>query len=358
MNATKIIREKEVRDFLLCHFPKPKHTVAARFSIPNKNANSSLTGNAIELLLNIKRLKSKKSLFKELECERVNAKSNLKWLLRHEGNLLPYKKNVILCLNEMSYKRKLKEVKELAPNKCTVEKHTYPFCYSSITVISGNDFFELKHKICSTLAIENSFYQILYKSLVVINLNSLIQYLDNSIHAIISEGQKSVGRKTIPKSFITCLLVFTQVSSQYFRMIDLIDGFCFSNEYIKYVSKIAKNIALNDKRLFAKRTLSKPSLKSYGIFATPDFITGDKILEMKTSQKFFSTDDYLQILLYLILSKTTANIKAYGIIKSAILFNPKSGEAVEIDASHLDKKSKIAHLFLKNYMKRQTSPST
>ena len=81
----------------------------------------------------------------------------------------------------------------------------------------------------------------------------------------------------------------------------------------------------------SSHALRKPSLKYLDVLATPDFISKNKILELKTSKVFFSTRDYLQALCYLIFAQQSDNVKKYGKLKIISIYYSQFDSAVEIN---------------------------
>ena len=141
MFVTEIIKDKEIRKFLLQNFPKP----IVNFPQITKGIsvsfyqNPSLTGNAFEIFLRILSVKTKAKFENEFENERKTALWNIKRTSESKSEPIIFKDHLRIWLNKDDYESKIGVIKKLLHKKpISFEEASKKFKYSIIGYINDD----------------------------------------------------------------------------------------------------------------------------------------------------------------------------------------------------------------------------
>lgn len=358
MNATELLKHKEVKKFLLEAFPKPildrKEIFPEISTLENKNP--SLTGNSFEFFLRILNTPTHLKIGNEFEEEINTALKNIKRIQKLTNTRIAFKDHIKIYLSDKEYEKKLAIIRRiLINNHVSIKEVSKKFKYSIIENIENLEVsFKIIEKTDLVLAdILHSFgfggmWKDMKPDTILVDKNSLYNYLKYFIETFEDKCTVFVQKKMLDKEFVNLLLEFTQISSQFYSNIDVVKGLHFEQAYVDYVFNLFK-IIYEKNDFQKKKLLCKPSLRSLGILATPDFLVDDRILEIKTSKYFFSTEDYLQGLIYIILAQQKQNKKRWGVIREIEIFYPVFNKSIKLKLKENDNRIKPALNFLKEY---------
>lgn len=330
MYVTELIKYKEFKSYLVERFPKP--ALSFRTGLKLNNENPSLTGHAFEILFSLACIK-KTSLNTHFSDDYLRAGKNIASLRKSEKiGIYIRKSNLLIGLTDKDYKSKVPLIKTILKETTWMKKENNKIL-KSIRVS--------KDIICSLPLIfeiiKKTGLVLLYPSqqmdTIIYNQESIANFYEKVILNFKKQSLAFVEDKILTKQFTKTLLFFTEVSSPFFSKGTLLNSTTLKNAYLNQTFKHFKFFCKSFTGLNGK-VIKKPSLRCYGILATPDFIIKDKIIEVKTSQKF-SSRDYLQALTYLIFAQNPEHIAVYGPIRSAIIYYSRFNKQIEIKISEL-----------------------
>ena len=358
---TELIKNKQYKDLLLKHFPKPVVKIKSANCLKDRvqcvNSNSSLTGNSFEILFRLFNLSNLSCLENEFSWELERADANIKKLCIEEKNVLHilFSNLVLVKQSKIDYKYKIKVLRKIlhADNIVRENKSGVKFIEIKSNEVIRFNSLELGSQIEEACGWNLHYYLYEGINVIIYDEDSLGAFYGKAVDEFREQCQQYLINRIITKSLISRILHFTIISSQFYQLSNPIKNIKFDSSYLSYLNNTFTAFNGQYKRIRGK-LLTKPSLKSYGILATPDHIVKDKILELKTSQRFFSNSDYLQALSYLIFAQHETHRKEYGEINSVEIYYCYFNQSVKINIKEISLNNSIinevkrrAELFLK-----------
>lgn len=358
--VTTLIKNQQYKDLLLEHFPKPTFNIKNQncFDGSGKlvNSNPSLTGKSFEIFFRIFGLKDSSGLENEFYWEYDCANKNISKLCKVEKkeSATLFSSVVLIKQSKIDYKYKIDILKKILPvsNIVLHKKSGVRFIEITSKKIEYNSF-KLSSKISKACGLEVTSYFYQGYNVILYDEDSLGLYYKKVVAEFREECRKFLINRTITNGLIKCILSFSVISTQFFPISNPIKNLKFEANYLSFLNFMFS--AFNKKYKKIKDILiTQPSLECYSILATPDHIVKDKILELKTSQRFFSNEDYLQGLSYLIFAQHPNNVKKYGQINSVEIYYCCFNQSVKIHIRDVPlnrriklEVKKVCELFLK-----------
>lgn len=330
--ATNIHEDPSVKRILLTVLPKPKNLYVHKKKHELKNPNPSLIGYSFETFFKVKSC-SAKTYMKKFENEFLQAKKTIERIRNKRPEINAYSNDTILFLTKKEINFFLETIRS---TKC---EHNFSLIKSknSISFIKKNGKIQqIDFKVFYEIW-KNTKVDILKPNLIIIDKESLAKFYESVILKFVSQTKTYLNTKKITIKYIEILILFTNINSQF----SLLSHPMRSIEGIKTLSKyLMVLIKSSNKKIdsFKGKILCKPSLAAYQTLATPDFIIGNEIFEIKTSNSILSQDDYLQCLIYLIFSQTEENKLYYGKIEAVNIYYALHDYNVQIKFAQIQNK--------------------
>lgn len=330
MYVTELIKYKAYREFLIKRFPIPEVNINAVSRAANMNP--SLTGNAFEIYFRLINTKKNK-LEQQFQFEYKQAEKNISSIYRKAGPgvTLLGKDCGYVELSEAAYQNKIPIVKKILSATSCLAKGQY-HGVRSIT-ITKDLFFHINLFADIKRATDLIVYPYNQQDIIIYDVESLAKYYLGVLERFKVQATTFFQDKRLTKSFVKTILSFSHISHPFFSASAPLKNLKFETAYLSFVFKHFNSFCKNFQRIKGK-LIEKPSLACFRLLATPDFLLKDKILEVKTSQKF-SKRDYLQALSYLIFAQYPENKMTYGKINSAVIYYSLVNQQVEINLKDL-----------------------
>lgn len=368
MFLTDFIRYKPFNEFLNeMHAAK---VVPLKCELENDNLNPSLTGYAFELFFELVLRKTKvEVLFKEqFECAQKNIckLSELKEIHSTVGTYL----NVVL--NGRLATKRFNIVDAELSKLYFINRTTKPYTKSPIIVgkgVSSFKWLEISDEIIQHLEIivalkKNTGVLLLPrmgKNILIINQLCITKHYQQVIKNFAIEGDHFIRSGKISKKFTRLILQFSHISHPFFDKHFPLKNTSFVSSYLNHVHKLFSSLC-NNMPDFKGDIIRKPSFAYQKILATPDFLIGPKILEVKTSKKP-TKGELLQAIAYLLFAQSNENRRLYGKVESVTIFYAQYNETISftLDELKLNKQSfkkldGIIAAFKKDYCKKWIQP--
>ncbi len=325
-------KKASVKKYILQNFPKPIiHQPKLKFR--TGNSNPSLLGNTIEFFYYL-------SLSNDLELKdhfKLIERAIRRYMKITKEKMILHRKYAEIILPEEKYSRFLK----IFNLKTT---HLKPFpCLE----INGEDWnisktCKAKEELDIILFIVDfwNVNNIKIEKIFIFSNPDFDIFINNLYSDFAKEFSVYRVHRKMTISIISKLIFLTYLGNQW-STISISNTFFLERDFILQLKKILISINknINSTTIF----FNKPSLKIENIFATPDFIIKNNIVEIKATKAFFSTADYVQIMLYLLFSSHKSNIEYYGKIRKAIIEYPLFEKSVEIE-NPFNSKNSTKHL--------------
>lgn len=340
MILTDFIKYKPFKEFL-----NEIHTIKKvpfKCELRNENLNPSLTGNAFELFFELAISKERvEVLFKEqFECaqKNINKLSGSKEISSTVGNHLS------IVLNECSAIKRYKTIKKELSKISIVNTTTKPYTKSPVIVRKGVgslQWLEISDRIVQHMAIIEILnkktnvllYPWMGKNILVINQLSIIKYYQQVIRGFTIEADSFTNSGIISKKLTRLLLQFSHISHPFFNRDLPLQNTTFAWSYLNHTHKLFSSFCNNLPDLNGE-IVRKPSLAYQKILATPDFLIGQKILEVKTSKKP-SKIELLQAIAYLLFAQSKENWRYYGKVESVDIYYAQHNQTISFSLDEL-----------------------
>lgn len=328
MFLTDFIKHKPFKEFLI-EIDAIKKT-PIKWELENRNLNPSLTGNAFELFFELALSKKRiEALFqKQFEYAQKNIR-NISELKEEYGCLAPKSYNII---------------KKGLSNLDLVNRTTKPYTKSPVIVEKGVgclQWLEISDQVIQYIEIivelkkKTGFSLFRYPGKIfVINQLSVVKYYQQVVKDFAIEADSFTKSRKISKKFTRLILQFSHISHPFFDRYFPLKNTSFVNSYLNYVHELFSSFCQNLPNLKGKITC-KPSLAYQKIRATPDFLIGQKIIEVKTSKKP-SKQDLLQAIAYLLFAQSKENKRNYGKVESVTIFYAQCNQSISFSLNDLN----------------------
>ncbi|WP_132053143.1 hypothetical protein [Pseudocnuella soli] len=353
MHVSGLIESKEYRDFLSKRFPitLPAYTRVAKYT----NVNPSLTGNAFEILFELVN-HSKSNLKKQFEVQFKQAEeiiADIQKVRKIETCL--GKEYSFIKLSKEDYKSKVGIVKQVFSETCCISKEKkLPVKFLEISSSVKNYFpflGEVRRATSLLLYPYNGLSTIIYEA------DSVAKYYKGIQDRFLTQAETFRKDRQLTRSFVKTILLFAHISHPFFIASEPLKNVSLDVQYINQTFKHFSLFFANS-QTFKGKLIRKPSFACHGILATPDFLYKNKIIEVKTSQKF-SRRDYLQGLSYLLFAQFPENRSIYGKIDSVVIYYSKLNQQITIHLKDLEIDSSVLQLLAKeiNRFRRSCLPA-
>jgi hypothetical protein len=340
MFLTDFIKYKPFKEFL--NEISAIKEVPLKSELGQENLNPSLTGNAFELFFELA-LSTKKVevLFKEqFECAQKNIYNLTKLKEIHHT----VDTHLSIILNGCSAPKKFNILKTELSKLYVVNSTTKPYTKSSVIVRKGIrpfQWLEISRGISQHFEIMvelNKKTGVLLlprmgKNILVINQLGIIKHYQQVIKSFAIEADSFTTSRKISKKFTRILLQFSHISHPYFNKNLPLKNTFFVSSYLNHVHKLFSALCNNLPNLKGE-IVRKPSFAYQKILATPDFLIGQKILEVKTSKKP-SKGEFLQAIAYLLFAQSKENRRYYGMVESVAIFYAQCNETISFSLNEL-----------------------
>jgi len=328
MFVTKLIQDKKYKEFILKKFPKPRGYKNEESKV-FINRYHSIVGNSFEIFFKLLLIKYNGSNL-TFENEIKTANTNIKWLKNTKNAFydLAGVRNIII--DDVDFLNIQLKIKKFFKKDSYMEIESDKI--KRIEVFEKNVLKSMKFLSKEPLPLMNSFQG---NPFVIFSKEDVVNHLQKTINCFEKEVKNYTNKNIISNSLILTILKFTNISNQFFSMAPSINH-NFSKNYLSQLKDIINKVYLPiESEIHKKDSIFKPDLSWQKIRARPDFLIGNVIVELKTSNSFLSTNDYLQSITYLLFANQISNSRKYGKIDKLIIYYPILNTHYEIPSGFI-----------------------
>lgn len=326
MFVTTLIKDNIFRQFLLERFPKPNGVREPAMAISMSDEPSKF-GNTIEYWFKL--ILARKTKLIDIENDLKQLASHIDWFSQKEQHHFDFKNRRVVLASKLNFEKAKKEI----ANEYSKE-HFEIIEKNKITTINVNveSAFRIgKIQSRTELPLMNCFDGNKYS---IISKNNVDQTLENLKLEIPKRINKYFDTGKITNRLINDIFILSTIIDPFFKMSPNIK-FNIETAFLKEIRKrLELLVEVIDQKLISS-VICKPDFSWKQIRARPDFLIDDELYEIKTTKKFLSTYDYLQILTYLLLHTLNNQSNSEFVVKKAILFYPLTCMNFEITTTDI-----------------------